>query len=101
MNCMHQATSLYINKSIAHALKDLLSPTNLFYEYVLDSKSREEQRKYRIGQTTTKHKVKVDMLEGAFEGGECLGKKKNDKSLKIGKHRDCYGRGIGLGLARA
>lgn len=55
---------------MALALKDLLNSTSHFsYEYITTNQEK-YVRKYGKGQTSSKYKVKVGMLEVAFEGGE-------------------------------
>lgn len=53
---------------MALALKDLLNPTSPFsYEYITTNQEK-YVRKYGKGQTGSKYKVKVGMLEVTFEG---------------------------------
>lgn len=71
---------------MALALKDLLNPANVSYKYMIDSTSREELRKHRRVQTTSKYRVKIGMMEEEFEREECLeGKKKSDQKRGDGK----------------
>lgn len=78
------------HEGVALALKDLLNPTSLCYESVLDTKSRGEVSKHRRGQTASKGCWRPRLAARMF------GKEKNGKSMEVGKHRSCYGRGIGL-----
>lgn len=59
-------------------------------------KSKEKLRKCRKGQTTSKSKVKVGMLEVALEGENVWRRKRMTKSMEVGKHKTCYRRGMGL-----
>lgn len=53
---------------MALGLKDLLNPTSPFsYEYITTNQEK-YVRKYGKGQTSSKYKVKVGMLEVTFEG---------------------------------
>lgn len=63
-------------------------------------KSREKLGQYRKGHTTSKCKVKVGMLEVTLEGGECLGKKKNDQKHGGGKAQGLLWKRNGSDLAR-
>lgn len=64
------------------------------------NKSREELRKYGKGQTSSKYKVKVGMLEIVFEGGE-WGRKRVTKSSGDGKAQGSLWKRNWSGLARA
>lgn len=88
---------------MALAPKDLLNPANVSsYKYIIDSKSKEELRKYRKGQTTSKYKVKVGMMEVTFEGEEYLGKKrKSGQKYGDGKAQGLLWERNWSGLARA
>lgn len=73
----HSRESKY-EQSMTLAPKDLLNPTSVSYKYATDNKSREEPRKCRKGQTTSKFKVKLGMMEVAFEGGGLFGEEEKE-----------------------
>lgn len=77
---MHSGISLLllVMQSLVMMQIDLLNPTSVSYKYATDNKSREEPRKCRKGQTTSKFKVKLGMMEVAFEGGGLFGEEKKE-----------------------